>query len=117
MDHVIVLNEDHLRRILSKYASYYNEVRTHLSLGKDAPLHAPDRAVRRHYRAADPWWATPSIRTNLRFSEATTALFAYECQSFHPICDDLAAVIIPRESCWPAIVHCRSRNHQHQSPP
>jgi hypothetical protein len=30
-------NEEHLRRILSKYASYYNEVRTHLSLGKDAP--------------------------------------------------------------------------------
>src|SRR5262249_8232426 len=36
-DHVIVFNEDHLRCILSKYASYYNEVRTHLSLGKDAP--------------------------------------------------------------------------------
>ena len=27
-DHVIVLNEDHLRRILSKYASYYNEAWT-----------------------------------------------------------------------------------------
>src|SRR5262245_40345083 len=39
-DHVIVFNEDHLRRILSKYASYYNEVRTHLSLGKDAPCTA-----------------------------------------------------------------------------
>jgi Integrase core domain len=38
-DHVIVFNEEHLRRILSKYASYYNEVRTHLSLGKDAPAH------------------------------------------------------------------------------
>jgi transposase InsO family protein len=36
-DHVIVFNEEHLRRILSKYASYYHEVRTHLSLGKDAP--------------------------------------------------------------------------------
>jgi len=34
---VIVLNEDHLRRILSNYASYYNEVRTHLSLRKDTP--------------------------------------------------------------------------------
>jgi hypothetical protein len=34
---VIVFNEEHLQRILSKYASYYNEVRTHLSLGKDAP--------------------------------------------------------------------------------
>jgi hypothetical protein len=40
-DHVIVFNEDHLRRILSKYASHYNEVRTHLSLGKDAPCTRP----------------------------------------------------------------------------
>jgi hypothetical protein len=38
---LIVLNEDHLWRILSKYASYYNEVRTHLSLGKDAPCTRP----------------------------------------------------------------------------
>jgi len=40
-DHVIVFNEEHLQRILSKYASYYNEVRTHLSLGKDAPCTRP----------------------------------------------------------------------------
>jgi hypothetical protein len=38
---LIVFNEDHFRRILSKYASYYNEVRTHLSLGKDAPCTRP----------------------------------------------------------------------------
>jgi hypothetical protein len=36
-----LFNEEHLRRILSKYASYYNEVRTHLSLGKDAPCTRP----------------------------------------------------------------------------
>src|SRR5467141_2718093 len=40
-DHLIVFNEEHLRRILSKYASYYNEVRTHLWLGKDAPCMRP----------------------------------------------------------------------------
>jgi hypothetical protein len=28
----------HLRQILSSYAAYYNDVRTHLALGKDAPL-------------------------------------------------------------------------------
>jgi transposase InsO family protein len=71
-DHVIVFNEDHLRRILSKYVSYYNEVRTHLSLGKDAPCTRP--IVRRHHCAADPWRTTPSICTNLRFSEATGSL-------------------------------------------
>lgn len=37
LDHVIVLGQDHLRRILKSYAIYYNETRTHLSLGKDAP--------------------------------------------------------------------------------
>ena len=36
-DHLIVFNAAHLRRILAEYASYYNEVWTHVSLGKDAP--------------------------------------------------------------------------------
>src|SRR5438093_1580866 len=37
LDHVVVLGERHLRRILSTYVDYYNETRTHLSLAKDAP--------------------------------------------------------------------------------
>jgi transposase InsO family protein len=41
IDHVIVLGEKHLRRIMSVYAKYYNEARTHLSLGKDAPIGRP----------------------------------------------------------------------------
>jgi hypothetical protein len=32
------LGEAHLRRIMSRYASYYNQARTHLALGKDAPI-------------------------------------------------------------------------------
>ena len=39
VDHVVVLGEAHLRRILTKYAAYYNELRTHRSLCKDAPIH------------------------------------------------------------------------------
>jgi Integrase core domain len=39
VDHMVVLGEAHLRRILTKYAAYYNELRTHRSLGKDAPIH------------------------------------------------------------------------------
>jgi transposase InsO family protein len=39
VDHVIVLGEAHLRRLLTKYAAYYNELRTHRSLNQDAPLH------------------------------------------------------------------------------
>jgi transposase InsO family protein len=38
---VIVFNAEHLRRILAKYAAYYNDVRTHVSLGKDAPYTRP----------------------------------------------------------------------------
>jgi hypothetical protein len=37
LDHVIILNERHLRRILTAYFAYYHKSRTHLSLGKDAP--------------------------------------------------------------------------------
>jgi len=37
LDHVIVLNERHLKRLLSKYVSYYHEDRTHLGLGKGTP--------------------------------------------------------------------------------
>jgi transposase InsO family protein len=41
VDHVIVLGEAHLRRILNFYARYYNETRTHLALDKDAPVSRP----------------------------------------------------------------------------
>jgi hypothetical protein len=37
LDHVIVLGAKHLRRILRSYFEYYQESRTHLSLGNDAP--------------------------------------------------------------------------------
>ena len=37
LDHVLVFGEAHLRRVLRTYAGYYNKVRTHLSLDKDAP--------------------------------------------------------------------------------
>jgi hypothetical protein len=38
LDHVIVWGEPHLRRILRFYANYYNNMRTHRSLNKDAPI-------------------------------------------------------------------------------
>ncbi len=38
VDHFIVLGETHLRRILRAYARYYNDIRTHRSLDKDAPV-------------------------------------------------------------------------------
>lgn len=41
LDHVVVLGEDHLRRLLRDYLCYYHEDRTHLALGKDAPRGRP----------------------------------------------------------------------------
>ena len=39
VDHLVVLGEAHLCRMLSRYGDYYNEVRTHLSLSKNAPVY------------------------------------------------------------------------------
>ena len=41
----IVLGEQHLRHLLKSYQNYYNEVRTHLSLSKDAPVSRAVQAV------------------------------------------------------------------------
>ncbi len=41
LDHIVVFGEAHLRRTLAAYAIHYNGIRTHLALGKDAPLRRP----------------------------------------------------------------------------
>ena len=45
LDHVIVLNESGLRRILKSNFEYYEHSRTHLSLAKDAPVVRPIQPV------------------------------------------------------------------------
>ena len=47
LDHTIILGERHLRRIIRNYVNYYNNVRTHLSLLKDAPDRRPVQAPKR----------------------------------------------------------------------
>jgi hypothetical protein len=37
LNHVIVLNEAHLKRILTAYFDYYHNSRTHLSLDRNSP--------------------------------------------------------------------------------
>src|SRR6266566_4649359 len=44
LDHMVIFGETHLRRILSAYAVYYNQSRTHLALNKDCPL---ERTIQR----------------------------------------------------------------------
>ena len=41
LDHVIVLNEQHLTRLLTEYMAYYHRYRTHLSLEMDCPESRP----------------------------------------------------------------------------
>jgi len=62
-DHLIVFNAEHLRRILTEYAAYYNEVRTHVSLAKDAPCGRPIERfgdIIAQPSAADGAWFTAS---------------------------------------------------------
>jgi len=66
LDHVIVFGEAHLRCVLKTYASYYNEVRTRLSLDK----HSPDFPVLYRWatsRQFAPLGSAPSIRLALDF--------------------------------------------------
>jgi transposase InsO family protein len=41
VDHTIIFNERHLRRVLGEYLTYYHRSRTHLGLGKDCPRSRP----------------------------------------------------------------------------
>ncbi len=45
IDHVVALGEQHLRQVLKSYADYYNTVRTHRSLDKDAPASRPVQRI------------------------------------------------------------------------
>jgi transposase InsO family protein len=45
LDHVIVLGEAHLRKILRAYGDYYNRIRTHRALNKDVPISRPVQRV------------------------------------------------------------------------
>ncbi len=47
LQHVIILNERHLKRILRSYIEYYHHSRTHLSLDRNAPV--PRKVEQRGY--------------------------------------------------------------------
>ena len=66
LDHIIVSGEAHLRRILISYADYYNSVRTHRSLHKDAPIYRPIQLV--HTRSSAGFTV---ITSGLEFSVHT----------------------------------------------
>ncbi|MFZ2081118.1 MAG: hypothetical protein WAV38_31620, partial [Xanthobacteraceae bacterium] len=69
-----IFGEAHLRQILTLYAIYYNESRTHLSLHKDAPLH---RAIQRSGTVvAMPrlGWTASSLRADMIFGKDTVCM-------------------------------------------
>jgi hypothetical protein len=60
LDHVVILNEDHLRRLLREYVDYYNDERVHTSIG-DAPGGRPVESRTPEHCAfskfiRDLWW-------------------------------------------------------------
>jgi hypothetical protein len=38
LDHILIVNENHLRRVLKDYAQYYNHARPHQGLGQSFPV-------------------------------------------------------------------------------
>jgi Integrase core domain len=45
LNHVLILGEQHLRRVLAEYAAHYNGHRPHQSLQQESPLCKPGRVV------------------------------------------------------------------------
>jgi hypothetical protein len=80
LDHVVVVGERHLRHVLASYQTCYNEVRTHRSLQKDAPVR---RDVCRTGRVfvADLGRATPSICSSLSFRQGQPVRFGLIARS------------------------------------
>jgi len=70
VDHIVVLGEAHLSRILRKYAAYYNELRTHRSLNKDAPIHrASSTGAASYLRPSSAAFITIIAESRFRYTQ------------------------------------------------
>jgi len=63
LDHVIALNEPHLRRLMGEYVRYYHDDRIHDSLEKDTPNRRPveQRPTATATVIPMPGWTAPSV--------------------------------------------------------
>ena len=73
LDHILISGEAYLRRVLALYSLYYNQARTHLGLGKDAPLGASRRVLRDSYCRADPVRIASPVLTDMIFGRDNRA--------------------------------------------
>jgi transposase InsO family protein len=65
LDQVVIFSEMHLRRILSAYAAYYNQARTHLALGKASS----SPTLWRNCQHSDPGWTSLPICPDMIFGK------------------------------------------------
>src|SRR5262249_52723155 len=85
LDHVLIFGERHLRGVLTLYSLYYNETRTHLGLGKDAPLR---RAVQRSggYRSrANLVRIASPLRADMIFGKDRHQAGGFSCPKSHAV--------------------------------
>src|SRR5207245_1847450 len=75
VDHVVVLGEAHLRRILTKYAAYYNALRTHRSLSTRTPDPSRHPVRGRHCICARPRRTSSPLLQNLIFGTDTSQVW------------------------------------------
>jgi hypothetical protein len=79
-----VFGERHLRHLLSSYQTYYNEIRTHLSLMKDAPIPRDVQEVGRVL----PLAILGGLHTNMFAFEFATETGTYPtCSALSNACD------------------------------
>jgi transposase InsO family protein len=71
LDHMIVLGEVHLRRVLSAYVEYFNAARTHLAIAQRYPRSQADREMRRHNRCSGARGITSPLCPGIVFGRDT----------------------------------------------
>jgi len=47
LDHILILNENHLRRVLKEYGEYYNHARPHQGISQRFPVSGPEWSTKR----------------------------------------------------------------------
>ena len=82
VDHIIVLGEAHLRRILRCYADYYNGVKTHRSSARFSELEASNRSP----SLADFITTTSGFRFSVHTAALHNALLHVDCKSLSSRC-------------------------------